>query len=237
MLPERESRIIVLHLTKYGDSSLIVHALQKGGGRTGFFLRARGGKSGTGPFHSLGIADIVTARSKGNLPFIREALPAHHLLSIRTDPYKSAIAIFIGELLYRCITEEKIDDELFCFIEDEICRLESLASPCANFHLCFMVGLCRVMGFLPKDNYSARQPYFGIENAEFAAEPAAGSFSGECSRILHQLLSLSVEEGMKIPLSGALRGEFARKMVEFLCYHLSIKVRIKSLDVLHDIMS
>ena len=68
MPAQRDSRIIVLHLTKYGDSSLVVHALDAERGRTGFFLRGAGkGKVALNHFQSLGILDIQTVSGKGEM--------------------------------------------------------------------------------------------------------------------------------------------------------------------------
>ncbi|MBQ9529540.1 MAG: recombination protein O N-terminal domain-containing protein, partial [Bacteroidales bacterium] len=153
MPADRETRIIVLHLTKYGDHSLVVQALDAERGRTGFFLRGAGkGRGGLNHFHSLGILDVVAASNKGDLEYIKEFENPHRLEAIRTDPYKSAIALFIGELLYRSLLDGAMDSDLFEFLEGQILALNTEEGSVANFHICFLVDFCRVLGLQPKDN-------------------------------------------------------------------------------------
>ncbi len=237
MPAQRDSRIIVLHLTKYGDSSLVVHALDAERGRTGFFLRGAGkGRVALNHFQSLSILDIQTVSGKGELEYIREYESAHQLAGIKTNPYKSAIAMFMGELLYRCTGDGAVDAEMFSFLESEILRLEHEEGSIANYHLCFMVRLCGMMGFRPKDNWSPDTPLFLPAAAEFIPySDYISTFSAEESLLLHRILSLPVEEAMQLPLNREQRQSFAQKMAEYLSCHLSINLKLKSLAVLHDI--
>ncbi len=239
MAADRETRIIVLHLTKYGDRSLVVQALDAERGRTGFFLRGAGkGHGGLNYFHSLGILDVVAASNKGDLEYIKEFENPHRLDAIRTDPYKSAIALFIGELLYRSLLDGAMDSDLFEFLEGQILSLNSEQGSVANFHICFLVDFCRALGLQPKDNFSPSTPLFQPFSAEFTAtDTLAETLSPEASLLLHQLLSLPREEALRIPLNRDQRGDFAKKMVEYLSYHLSQNLNIRSLKVLHDLFS
>ncbi|MBQ7459578.1 MAG: DNA repair protein RecO C-terminal domain-containing protein [Bacteroidales bacterium] len=239
MPADRETRIIVLHLTKYGDHSLVVQALDAERGRTGFFLRGAGkGRGGLNHFHSLGILDVVAASNKGDLEYIKEFENPHRLEAIRTDPYKSAIALFIGELLYRSLLDGAMDSDLFEFLEGQILALNTEEGSVANFHICFLVDFCRVLGLQPKDNYSPATPLFTPYSAEFTTpDTLAETFTPESSLLLHQLLSIPREEAMQIPLSRDQRGDFAQKMVGYLSYHLSQNLNIRSLKVLHDLFS
>ena len=55
------TEFIVLHTTKFGENSLVVHTLSKEYGRRGFLVRGAGRKSSTSLFQPLSIleADIV----------------------------------------------------------------------------------------------------------------------------------------------------------------------------------
>lgn len=239
MPADRETRIIVLHLTKYGDRSLVVQALDREKGRTGFFLGGAGkGRGGQGLFHSLGVLDIVATSRKGNLEYIREAERTFSQDSLRTDPYKSAIALFISELLYRGVQEGAMDSDLFDFLTEQIIALETATGSIANFHLKFLVDFCGAMGFRPKDNYSPGTPLFQPFSAEFTSPGSlAETFSQEESQLLHDLLNSDLEQALSIPLSRDRRGAFAQKMADFLAYHLSLNLNIRSLKVLHDLFS
>ena len=239
MAADRETRIIVLHLTKYGDRSLVVQALDAERGRSGFFLRGAGkARGGLNYFHSLGILDVVLSAGKGEMEYIREYENPYRLDAIRTDPYKSAIALFIGELLYRSLLDGAMDPVMFDFLEEQILSLNNETGSVANFHICFLVDFCRALGLQPKDNYSPATPLFTPYSAEFTTpNTLAETFTTEASFLLHQILSLPREEAMQIPLSRDQRGDFAQKMVEYLSYHLSQNLNIRSLKVLHDLFS
>lgn len=239
MPAERETRIIVLHLTKYGDRSQVVQALDAERGRSGFFLRGAGKSRGAqGQYHSLSILDVTATRGKGDLEYLKEAERPYPLTAIRTDPYKSAVALFIGELLYRGVQDGAMDPDLFNFLEKEIMALDAETGSVANFHLCFLVDFCRALGFQPKDNYCPNTPLFQPVSAEFAPENSLAEVWGrEDSLLLHKLLTLSREEAMALPLNRDRRGVFAQKMVEYLSYHLSLNLNIRSLKVLHDLFS
>lgn len=239
MPAERETRIIVLHLTKYGDRSQVVQALDAERGRTGFFLRGAGkGRGAQGQYHSLSILDVTATGGKGDLEYLKEAERPYPLTAIRTDPYKSAVALFIGELLYRGVQDGAMDPDLFNYLENEIVALNAQEGSVANFHLCFLVDFCRALGFQPKDNYAPETPLFQPVTAEFAAEDSlAETWSAEDSKLLHEILSKRREEAMALPLNRDRRGTFAQKMVEYLSYHLSLNLNIRSLKVLHDLFS
>lgn len=123
------SRIIVLHLTKYGDSSLVVHAIDSQKGRCSYMLRGAGRSKHVtvGAFHNLAVLDIVSVESpKSSMAYLKEYEPAIPLDSLRSDVVKNSIALFISELLYRTIVEQNSDDRLFTWLCDAIARLNAL---------------------------------------------------------------------------------------------------------------
>ena len=134
----QQSRIIVLHLTKYGDSGLVVHAIDSEAGRCSYMLRGAG-RSGTakagsrssrvtvGSFHNLAVLDIVSvANPRSSMALITDYEPAIRLDSLRSDVDKNAIALFISELLYRTIVEQNYDPHLFAWLTDAIAKLDAL---------------------------------------------------------------------------------------------------------------
>ena len=134
----QQSRIIVLHLTKYGDSGLVVHAIDSEAGRCSYMLRGAGrsgaAKAGSrssrvtvGSFHNLAVLDIVSvANPRSSMALITDYEPAIRLDSLRSDVDKNAIALFISELLYRTIVEQNYDPHLFAWLTDAIAKLDAL---------------------------------------------------------------------------------------------------------------
>ena len=252
MAQTQSSRIIVLHLTKYGDSGIVVHAIDSAAGRCSYMLRGAGRSKHVtvGSFHNLAVLDIVSiANPKSSMALLKEYEPAMHLDSLRSDVVKSSIALFISELLYRTIVEQNSDDRLFAWLCQAIALLDATgrtdpaATSVANFHLWFLAGLCTALGFGPSQNGDFDGSEY-LQSAKLTASPAFGSkvaaadpSRGDNLTLLRQLTAKPFAEAMAIPLSGARRRDFCDSMVRYISYHLGINLHLRSLDVLHDLYS
>ena len=110
---------------------------------------------------------------------------------------------------------------------------------CANLHLWFLTRYAVMTGFRPTDNFGPDTPLFDPVRAMFIHPLQAGdnSFSQEDSLLLHNLLNLSVEEALLLPLSGGRRSRFAKRMIDYLSLRFEIRLDIKSLDILHEVFN
>ena len=70
-------------------------------------------------------------------------------VSIMGDPVKTAIALFMGELLTRVIQEHERNEALYAFLEGSVRLLEEQRRGVANFHICFLFRLGRFIGIEP----------------------------------------------------------------------------------------
>ncbi|MBP5210254.1 MAG: DNA repair protein RecO [Bacteroidales bacterium] len=241
----RKSQLIVLHLTKYSDSGMIVNAIDSSVGRCGFFLKGVGRNKSAllANFHSLSILEaVIQASPKSDLHYLKEYSPVYSLSALRSDPVKSSIALFISEVLYRSLFEISMDAKLFDWLCDTIKLLNDTDTSVANFHPWFLVGLCSKMGFHPQSNYSDTNRIFQITTENFIPDDSYSrsledTFSAELSYVLHRFLTSPFGEAMELQLSGTQRNAFSLKMLEYLSYHLGINIRVKSLAVLHDIFA
>ncbi|MBR5100808.1 MAG: DNA repair protein RecO C-terminal domain-containing protein [Bacteroidales bacterium] len=216
-----KSRIVVLHLTKYSDHSLILHTVDSAAGRRSFLVRGLKRSNAVALFHPLSLLDVVSGESpKSSLAWLREWEPAASLPGLRGDRTKAAIAMFLSEVLYRSFTTELADLSLFDWLCDAIVRLDAAEGSVANFHLWFLVGYAVQLGFMPGE----------------AVEPA-GMFSPDDAALFQQILHASFEETMAIPLSATRRQAFARRMLQYLSWHLGTTLDARSLDVLHAVLA
>ena len=89
--------LIVLHTTKYGENSVILHTLSKEYGRRSFFVRSVGKKSMTTLFQPLNVleADIVQG-NKSQLLNIKKVTALYPLSGIRSDLYKNSMTLFLS---------------------------------------------------------------------------------------------------------------------------------------------
>ena len=216
-----KSRIVVLHLTKYSDHSLILHTVDSAAGRRSFLVRGLKRSNAVALFHPLSLLDVVSGESpKSSLAWLREWEPAASLPGLRGDRTKAAIAMFLSEVLYRSFTTELADLSLFDWLCDAIVRLDATEGSVANFHLWFLVGYAVQLGFMPGE----------------AIEPS-GLFPAEDAALFQQILHAPFEDTMAFPLSAAKRQAFARRMLQYLSWHLGTTLDARSLDVLHAVLA
>lgn len=213
---KRAVEFIVLATTKVGDSSIVVHSLSAEYGRKSFITNATRGSRSTlyQPFAIL--EGEVSESTRSELWRVASCHAAHALGSIRTDLDKTALTMFMSEVLYRCLHDGEGDEALYLWCKENILLLDALEEGFASFHLQFLAGLCRMMGFAPSITDLA-------------------PFAGERLEDLKALLSLQPADFLIYPLSGNKRGEIASILIEYLSYHIGARLNIRSLAVLSEI--
>ena len=138
------------------------------------------------------------------------------LVSLRTDPSKNAITLFLGEVLYRAVRDGMAEEGLYDWCERSILTLEALEKDYANFHLRWLLELAAAMGFEP------------------SAEDLS-PFAGELFQDVKALLDASFEEAMLLPLSGERRSELCEVFIRYLSHHSESTLDIRSLRVLREL--
>ena len=116
MLSKRS--IVVLNLIKHSDKGVVVQCYSLEHGREAFYFRG-GGKERQSllKLHKLALLDCVVYTGKGSsMPTLKEMASSHQLPQLRTNIYKGTIAMFMCELVLRCIREEEPNERLFALI-------------------------------------------------------------------------------------------------------------------------
>lgn len=209
--------IIILHTTKVGENSLVIHTLSREYGRRGFLVRSLGKRMPASFFLPLNILEAnVNENSRSNLYPVRDLTPKYPLTGIRNNIFKNAITMFISEVLYRIIKDGTDEQGLFGWCEKEILILDGMESGFSNFHIRFLLELCIILGFSPE----------GDDIAPFA---------GGRMDIMDRFLKSSFEEAMLVPLSGQVRNEIAEDLLKYIEFHTESSVSIRSLQVLREL--
>ena len=236
-----KTQLIVLHTIKYSDSSLLVYAYTQLFGRQTYLLKGirTAKKHGLAahffPLHPL---EAVVDHDPGrDIQYIKEFHRVVDLSLLRTQLHKSALALFIGELLYKSLQENAPNPELYHFIKQAIFTLNTLESGLPNFHLHFMVQLAIYSGYSPLQNYHPQQaPYFDYSQGGFCAQPSFHSFPADESLLLHRLLSQPKDFALW-PLDQSVRNRFVADMARYLGYHMGVSLALKSPEILHQVLS
>ncbi len=212
--------MIVLHTTKYSDTALIIHAYCREGGRESYIIR-RVSRHSSAALHPLNILDFtILNNTKGTIKQIKEFSTKYRLDSIRENIHKVAISIFIGELLYRTLLLSEKDIPLYNFIESAILSLNESTGNFSNFHIWFIINYAAKIGFSPDNGY---------EN-EF------NPFTNREMEILGLFFNRDFTETADIALTGLERTTFLTSFIKYIEYHTSMKIDIKSINVLHKVL-
>ena len=202
-----QTKAIALHSVKYGDSSIIAYVYSESHGRLSIMVHsAFGKKKSTGKaifFQPLTIINLIYYH-KGfqTLSKLKEVSTEVTFNSIPFDPAKRAIALFIGEVVYRTIREEESNPMMYSFLENAIQLLDVMHSGISNFHLIFLAQLTRHLGFYPGNSWSEVTPIFDYKNGLFVRSETIHPlfFNKEKSNLLGQVFATPFHEADKLLL-------------------------------------
>ena len=233
---------IVLHTLKYNDTSNIVDIYTEQSGRASFLVKIpRTRKSGVRSvlFQPLALVELeADVRPTSNLHRIREAKPIHPFRSLPFHPYKSSIAMFLAEFLYRALKEEAPNEPLFAYLMHSVLWLDECEGRSfSNFHLVFLMRLSRFLGLYPNVDDYTEGCYFDMLNASFTPLlPKGGAFlkPDEAARI-RLLLRMNYETMHLFAMSRAERSRCLMVINDYYCLHIPDFPILKSLDVLKEL--
>lgn len=216
--------MILLHTTKYGDSSIILHGFTREQGRKSFIIRGVGKKKGsnsTALLHPLSILETeLRPGADYSIAQLKDYSAKYPLHSLRSNVIKNTIAIYMSELLYRTLRDSEGDPALYDFIEKAILTLNSLEGSTPNFHIWFTIKYISMLGFMPDSS------------SLFAFD----IFTSQERELLTRFLTSGIEELLLLPLKRETRNEFIGTLVKFLEQSLGQRIEIKSLNVLHQVL-
>lgn len=237
-----KTKAIALHTVKYGDSSLIAYVYSETHGRLSLMVHGAYGKNkSTGKavfFQPLNILNLVYYH-KGNqgLCKLKEVSIEINISTIPFDPVKRAIALFIGEIVYRTIREEEPNPVMYNFLESSIQLLDVMHSGVSNFHLIFLAQLARHLGFYPGNAWSELTPIFDYKNGLFVkSEPSHPIFfNKDKSKMVGLVLSTPFHDAEHLQLNHKVRSQLIECFLSFYQVHNESISGVKSLVVLSQV--
>ena len=211
------AELIVLHTTKFGENSIVLHTLSKEYGRRGFLVRGVGKKSMTSLFLPLTVLEAdITESSRSKLFTARNLSAKYPLNGIRSNMFKNSMTLFMSEVLYRVVKEGGNEQGLYEWCEKSIFLLDAIETDFSNFHIRFLLEFAVALGFSPETK-------------------DLSPFVGEHYPIVERFMQESFAESMLIPLSGAVRNELSEEILRYIEFHTDSAVNVNSLKVLHEL--
>lgn len=162
-----QTKGIVLSRVNYAESSIICKIYTSEFGTQSYIINGVRKKKGNSSYYQvLNQLDLTVYKKSGkDLHRIKEVKMAKVYSGIPFDIYKSSIALFIAEILVKCLKEEVSNSELYFFLESSLVKLDQNEFD-SQFHIQFMVRLSQFLGIFPNiENHESN--YFDMLNGKY----------------------------------------------------------------------
>jgi len=219
-----KTRGVVFRFTRYGETSIIVSIFTDVFGLQSYIVngvRSASARNKIALYQPLTLLDLVVYhRPNANINRIKEIRCLHPYQSITLEVRKSAIALFVNELMNKTVKEESHAAELCEFLINSLIVLDSLEHNAENFHLLFMIKLSRLLGF-----------------GAFQVNELLGVrvVDEETEQIINKMLDAAYDA--PLPMSNVKRRELLDLLIRFYADHLDNLGELRSLHVLKEVLS
>ena len=233
---------IVLQSIRYGDTSLIVKVFTRSLGLRSYMVKGafnRNSKSRAALFQNLHLINYVEAGkpNKSSLGYMKDVQLTTVYQSIPFVMNKSAILMYISELLSKTITEQEQNEPPYDFIERSMLWLDLVHQDYANLPLFFTLELTRHLGFYPKANHESGYCFDMMEGSfshDYPLHPYY--FDAEDAQLLSQLLNAGIDETCRIPLHVSQRRSLLDGLIVFMRLHAPVMNDFHSHEVLKTVL-
>ncbi len=231
---------IIIKGIPYKDNAQIVRIFTKEHGLATFMVRLGNPKSSS-LRHVCRVMNLVEFEAQihddKDLHQLKQLRLAYPVNTIPFDPSKSALVLFLGELLAKTLPDKYYNKPLYQFIHDAILLLDD-SYEIQNFHLWCTTEIIRHYGFYPEPNslLPAIVHFDLLENEFRRNAPPHPYFLGPSEALLlDQFLDKDWSEVQHIQSNGAMRKSLLEGLLQMINLHLELKVTYNSLDVLHQV--
>lgn len=226
---------------KYGETSIISHVYTEKLGRKSFIfkgVRAKKAKHKSNLLQNLFILDFEIYNKEGkDLLLVKEFSNAKAFIDFPFNPVKGTQAIFLSEILSKCLQEEVPNLDLFNFLISSIEYFDLHTKNISNFHLAFLMKLTPHLGILPASQFESNQIFFDLKEGGFTdMEPTHKDYANELlSKILYKFYIGNFDNSLNLMLNKSQRNDLLDQILKFYTIHNYKLDSLKSLGVLREI--
>jgi DNA repair protein RecO (recombination protein O) len=238
---------IVLRTVKYGETSVIVSMYTELFGMQSYIINAvrvssKKGSVKANLFQPVAMLDLVVYHNElKNIQRIKEFRWGYLYKNIFFDVIKNSVALFMVELLQKCVKQPEANADLFSFAEDAFIKLdESSEKVLANYPLFFSLHLASFFGLRISDNYSDACPILDLHEGFFVEEKPSHTYflEGKYSFATSQLLkTMQPSELAQVKLNKEARRILLHAYQNFFALHIQDFGTLRSLPVLQELLS
>lgn len=232
----------VLQAIRYGDTSLIVRFYTLNHGLQSYMVKGVRGKHSKNRmafFQPMTFLRFVQCgKPKSNaMAYLKEPEVEYAYQSIPFVMSKSAVLMYLSELLSQTLTQQERNEELYRFIHQSVVWLDLVDSGYANFPLFFTLELSRFLGFYPQSNDQGNA-YFDMMEGQFVATQPIHPYylEREDSMRLSRLLNCGINDLSSIVMTGAQRNALLDGILTFMRLHAPVLKGLQSHEILKDVL-
>jgi DNA repair protein RecO (recombination protein O) len=244
--PLHKTRGIVLRAVKYGETSLIVTVFTELFGVQSYMVNGvrTSAKRSMGKsqfFQPAALLDLVVYHNElKHLNRIREFQWHTIYDKLFSDVPRNTVALFMVELLNKCLKQPEANPELFYFVEDVMKELDkSNDAVMANLPLFFALHLSHFFGFRIDDNYSEANPILDLQEGCFVSKAPHHPYflEDKAAFVCSQLLKvMQVSELEDIKMNAMFRRALIQQLEHFYAIHIPEFGTLKTLPILRAIL-
>ncbi len=236
---------IVLRVTKYGDTSIIMTAYTELFGVQQYMVKGvrvtskKGANKGVFYQPAAILQMEVYHAPMKTMQMVKEVSWDYVYQNVYSDVLRNAVALYIVEVLQQTMQPEP-HPEMFYLIEDTFKQLDKGgAGLVSNLPIYFLIHLSQTMGFGLQGKYSNETPILDIKEGEFISKPPAHPYylEAQTAQVASTFLQVQFYNDLEtISLSGAQRKKILELFQLSLSWHYKKFSEIKSLPILQSIL-
>jgi DNA repair protein RecO (recombination protein O) len=175
-----------------------------------------------------------------NLQRIKELKCTPPLKQLHFDMVKSAIGMFMSEVIYRSIKEEnQIDESLFDYLYHTIQIVDMEQGRLVNFPINFLLQLSRFLGFYPKHHVNENATLgFNFKDGLFEPYDEKNPFQADInsSSLLLRLLHLDAVQQQEMFIEAPHRKLLLNLLVLYYNEHVTGFSNMRSHEILSEVL-
>lgn len=241
---------IVLRSIKYAETSLVVTIYTELFGVQTYMVNAvrttkRSGNK-IAQFQPAALLDMeVYHNDQKSMQRIKECNWAFLYQHILSDVVKNSIALYMVELLFKTLKQPESNSNLFYFCEDALVQLDAAdKNITANFALFFSLHLADFFGFKINnrniESIAAENLFLDLREGDFVqTQPTHAHFIyGQLALTTAELLKIRLPVELdQLKLNQQTRRELLLKYQDYYALHIPDFGQMKTLQVLHEVLS
>lgn len=239
----QKTRGIVLKTTNYRSSSVIAQIFTEKFGLQAYLIngvRKAGSRIAFNVLQPLHLLDMVVYhKSTASLQRVKDIRNQPVFFSIPLEVVKSTITLFLCEVLYKVLRQQSGEDSpLFQYIFNSMEWLDHHKGSAADFHLLFLMGLTRYLGFYPDTRHTGNG-YFDLQNGRYVEKaPPHPWYLNPPQGVLWQRLNTTGYSRLhELELTGEERKQLLNAMLEYYSLHIEGFGTMRSYEVLQELFA